>query len=755
MALAAAGAQPGLAIAPPRPGSGATLPSALERWTGPRPGFPSRLAVGAGGDKGATDTRRLLVIPGGFSDRAVTIPKATLQARFTGTNSVRDYYLAASGGALEVVGEVIDWKRAPRAVGDYAGDHNGMDVWAAPDNAGRFVYDVVAAADVQGFDWGRYDDDGPDGAPNSGDDDGYVDCVVVMHAGKGGECGSSELWSHCFFLAGWGYGAYVTATARAGGGFIKVDDYVLVPELSCAGGAIEIGVICHEYGHVLGLPDLYDTVGGGAGIGGWGLMGTGSWGGDGRTPSSPSLPCAWSRRDLGWGPVVDVREDGPVTLPAGHVLVVRDPDMAAGELFLVENRRRTGFDASLPAAGLLIWHVDGSVIAAARALNEVNAGPIAGIALEQADGLDQVGANRGDAGDPWPGSSGAVRFAATTLPASRTNGGARTDVDVRDVLAPRDPATITVAIGVVDLDQTPPAVSVLQPAAGEAGTLGDPQAVRWTATDASGVVAVDLHLSRDGGATYPVVLARNLANAGTWTGSLGAVPGEALRVRVTARDPEGNAGVAQSGVFALRDRYGPGVLWSAGPPAGAVLEPGAVVTVAWQSADNVAVVAVDLELSCDGGEHWAPTALTGLAANGSAAWTVPDLACASACLRALARDAAGNLGWDQSAVFAIAGSTTDVPDATALRLGPCVPNPFNPHASIYFTVPAAGTVRLAIHDAAGRQVRALADGFRPGGRYREVWNGRDDRGRDCASGVYWVRAAGPGGQAILKITLVR
>jgi len=744
-----------LAIAPPRPGGEVTLPAALARWSDPRPGLPLRFAATVHGDKSAAGQHRLVVIPGGFSDRAGTIAQSTLQARFTGTSSVRDYYLAASGGALEVVGEVQGWQRVSRTVDYYAGDDNGMDPWSAPNNAGRFVWDAVSQTDTKGFDWGRYDNDGPDGEPNSGDDDGYVDCVVVLHAGPGGECGTSQLWSHCFFLAGWGYGAYTTASARHGGGFIKVDDYILVPELSCTSGAIEIGVICHEYGHVLGLPDLYDTVADGAGIGGWGRMGTGSWGGDGHTPASPSLPCAWSRRELGWGTTVTVREDGAVTLPAGQVLVIQDPDMPAGEVFLVENRRRAGFDASLPAAGLLIWHVDQAVIAATRPLNEVNGGPVAGVALEQADGQDLLGTNRGDAGDPWPGTSGATHFAADTLPRSHTNQGVRTDVVVRGIPTPRDPAAFTVEIGVADLDETAPAVAVLAPAGGEAWTLGDPQTVVWTATDANGVAAVDLDLSRDGGATYPVVLARGLANAGAWTGSLGAVPGEALRVRVTARDPAANAGTAPSGVFALCDRYAPGVAWTGGPQAGEQLDPGAQVTVAWQSADNVGVAGVELELSCDDGVEWQATGLAGLPASGSADWTVPDLPCRQARLRALARDAAGNLGWDTSPVFAIAGATTGVPDAMALRLGPCIPNPFNPQAEILFSLPAAGNVRVAVHDAAGRRLRTLVDEFRPSGAHRALWNGRDDQGRALASGVYWVRAVGPGGQALLKVTLVR
>jgi len=733
------------AVAPPRPGSGAapppTLPPAADKSTS-----AAAPAVGL---------HRLPVLAGGFSDQAGTYATSTLQDVFTGNQSVQDFWRAASSNRLEVVGEVASWQRMPETRTYYAGTDNGMDLWAAPHNAGRFVLDVVQAADQAGIDWARYDNDGPDGVANSGDDDGEVDCAIIIHAGQGGECGTSDLWSHHFFLGGWGYGAYTTSTRRHGGGYITVNDYVLVPEKSCSSGVIEIGVICHEYGHSLGLPDLYNTETGGAGIGGWGLMGTGSWGGDGSHPETPSLPSAWSRRELGWCTETVVVQDGVVSLPAisseDRILVVREETMPDGEVFLVENRLQVGFDASLPGAGLLVWHVDGAVISATRSLNEVNAGTIPGLALEQADGLDQIG----DAGDPWPGSSGAIRFAANTTPGSQTNTGARTDVVLSAILTARDPGGLFVEIGVVDLDVTPPSVQVIIPAGGEDWTLGDVVAVAWTASDAVGVVAVDLRLSHDGGATFPIRLAHGLANTGSWSGSLGTIPGAGVILKIEARDDEGNLGAATSSVFALTDRYAPGVALSGGPLAGVQLDPGDLVSFSWLTADNVGVMAVDLELSCDGGATWSATDVRDQPANGETVWTVPDMPCPLARLRVAARDAAGNVGWDQGAVFAINGGTTGVPDFTRLQLGPCIPNPFNPRAEIVFSLPAAGRVRLSVHDAAGRRVRVLLSEDRPAGRQSVIWDGRDGNGRGTASGVYWVRAEGPGGAAILKVTLIR
>jgi immune inhibitor A len=758
---------PAGAVAPPRPGTHTDPPVALEHWPDARPGTVARPHRPAPADKSATaavaGTRRVPVLPASFADRTGAIATSALQDRFTGRASVLDYYLAASSGQLEVLGEVQGWVRAAGTVTSYARDHNGMDLWDWQHNAGWFVHDAVAAADAAGLDWGQWDNDGPDGVPNSGDDDGIVDCVIVAHAGRGGECGTGDLWSHAFFLAGWGYGAYTTRSPRHGGGMITVDDYVLVPAQGCDGGAIEIGVICHEYGHVLGLPDLYDTVGVRAGIGGWGLMGTGSWGGDGHTPEVPTLPCAWSRRELGWCEVVEVVEDGWQSLPAitttDRVLAVRDAAMPADEVFLVENRLRTGQDASLPGEGLLIWHVDESDLATRRALNEVNAQLPLAVALEQADGLDELArttaGDRGDAGDPWPGSSARTQFAAGTVPSSRTNAGATTAVSLRTIGTPADPVAFDLAIGVPELDRTPPVVALASPAGGEQWALGNLQTVRWTATDDDAVTTVDLHLSRDGGQTFAQLVARDLANTGQWTGSLGGGPGDALLLRVQAHDPTGNTGAAVSAPFALVDLYGPGVVLVGAPAAGTLVDPGQTVDLSWQAADNVGVTYVELQLSCDGGASWSFARFASSATSGSTTWTVPDQTCARAVLRMLARDAAGNTGAGQSAEFMIRGTTTDVADAGRLALGPCIPNPFNPRATLVYRLPAAGRVRVGVYDAAGRRLRVLVDGERPSGRHEAVWDGRDGKGRALPSGVYWVRATGPGGGALLKVTLLR
>ena len=153
-----------------------------------------------------------------------------------------------------------------------------------------------------GTDFGQYDNDGPDGVPNSGDDDGFVDFIAIVHPEGGGECGNSNLWSHRWVVTGWPEFAapWTSNDPRTGGGFIQVLDYTIQPAkgsvTGCGNGIIEIGVYAHEFGHAFGLPDLYDTNGGGQGIGEHGLMGSGNW----QNPPNPAHMSPWSKNELGW-----------------------------------------------------------------------------------------------------------------------------------------------------------------------------------------------------------------------------------------------------------------------------------------------------------------------------------------------------------------------------------------------------------------------------------------------------------------------
>lgn len=220
------------------------------------------------------------------------------------TGTVREYYQEASGGRFNVTGDIYGWVELANSESYYVVPPTG-GLTVGVSKTDEFIEEAVAGIDGE-VDFGLYDNDGPDGVPNSGDDDGYVDVLVLVHPALGAECAgnTNHMWSHSYLYSLWDGapgGPLETNDPSANGGMIVVDDYIMAPTVSCDTGLIEIGVFCHELGHSIGLPDLYDDYGS-FGIGFWGLMGTGNW----NTPESPAHPCGWSKEQLGWVDVIDV-----------------------------------------------------------------------------------------------------------------------------------------------------------------------------------------------------------------------------------------------------------------------------------------------------------------------------------------------------------------------------------------------------------------------------------------------------------------
>jgi len=384
-------------------------------------------------------------------------PQANPSARGT----VPQFYSDLSGGLVDLSGVTYDWKRTTLTRYSVTAGSSGL---GADARTGEFIVQVLQGVDDGSVDWGQFDNDGPDGVPNSGDDDGYVDVLVVVHPTPGGECSDPDrpnrIWSHRWNLyssanaegGAWAQPVldnegYVTQTPRAPGGdsdWIRILDYTIQPVTSCSFDAPNtIGVFAHELGHGFGLPDLYGVGGAHSGIGNWGLMGTGSWGCNGASPQLPCHMSAWSKSILGW---VDVETLPPgtdletVSLPpveTSRTVYRMDSGDGSGEYFLLENRQRTGFDQNLYSPGLLVWHIDPATIASGWPINGVNSDPNRlGVWLRQADGADDLarpGGGRGDPGDPFPGSYDRTAFHADTRPGSWSHEGAAMGVTLLDI----------------------------------------------------------------------------------------------------------------------------------------------------------------------------------------------------------------------------------------------------------------------------------------------------------------------------------
>lgn len=345
-------------------------------------------------------TLRVPIIPVVYGDVKTPFPTADLHARLFGTNrgdtlSYASYWDEVSAGLLHVEGEVAPWIRLSKDARHYLPDTQYG--WARFGRTPELRVEALRAAD-DSIDFSTFDNDGPDGKPNSGDDDGYVDFVAIVYALPcPGNPRAGAIWPHRAAMT-----PLETKDAAAGGGNIKIADYVILPAVdpqSC--GPMHIGVLAHETGHALGLPDLYDYDGSTQGIGAWGLMGTGSH----TAKFSPAHLSAWEKEQLGWVRVSWLRTGNPISLPP----VERDPEIyrydlpnGSGEYLLLENRQKIGADKRLPGHGLLAWRVDperGEL----GAWNSDERRPA--VTLLEADGRrDLARGGRADASDPYPGA---------------------------------------------------------------------------------------------------------------------------------------------------------------------------------------------------------------------------------------------------------------------------------------------------------------------------------------------------------------
>jgi M6 family metalloprotease-like protein len=383
-----------------------------------------------------TGSIRILVLLADFSD----VPADTIQHSLDSyremlfsldnPHSMRNYYLWSSYGRLDMTGEIFGWFRLPLALSYYANDRRGMAGY--PQNAQRMVEHAVIIADTT-VDFSAFDNDGPDGIPNSGDDDGLVDYLMVIHAGQGWEwtMNDGDIHSH----AGNMHPQWVDG--------VEVKPYATEPEDG------QVGTFAHELGHLLGLPDLYDITLNTYGLGMWSLMSYGSWGGgDGSRPVGLD---AWSRAKLGFlePTVMDSNHVGyglPCVEDEPHVLKAWSEAEEGPQYFLIENRVAKSWDSYLSefGEGLLVYHID------ERAVGNSSEGRHL-VSLEQADGNFDLEQRRifgygSDGGDPYPGVSGNRTFTWWSVPSNHSNENQPTQVSLRNISDPG--ATMTFDIEV-------------------------------------------------------------------------------------------------------------------------------------------------------------------------------------------------------------------------------------------------------------------------------------------------------------------
>jgi len=326
-----------------------------------------------------------------------------------GDGTVRHYYMENSYNKLDLVTvnmpSTTEWIRVPQTHSYYVDGEYCTGSY--PKNCQKLVEDAVDLVDPL-VNFADYDNN----------DDGWVDSLLVLHAGRGAENTGSvdDIWSHKWAI---------NPRYRDG---VYIFGYATTPEYWYSPGDMTIGVIAHELGHsMLGLPDLYDTDSTSRGIGKWSLMAAGSW--NGVLGSTPAHLDAWCKVKSGFAEyqLIDNPTETVVIEPSElsdtGIYMLWENNLGGNEFFLVENRKKIGYDSSLPGEGLLIWHIDESV---SHNDNEwypghTNSGHYK-VALEQADaGWDlERSYDNGDDFDPY---STYTSFNLITIPDSKKYSG--------------------------------------------------------------------------------------------------------------------------------------------------------------------------------------------------------------------------------------------------------------------------------------------------------------------------------------------
>ncbi|MHA1961366.1 MAG: M6 family metalloprotease domain-containing protein [Candidatus Thorarchaeota archaeon] len=289
-----------------------------------------------------TGPQTLIAILVYFSDVAYTESRSTLNSIIF--ENVSDYYEEVSYGQSAITGAVSDWYNLDVSKAYYGADGDTSQVIDDTDDDGdndswRLVDDALAAADPY-IDFSSY---------------GHI---MVVHSGNGQESSGTadDIWS-----VRWSWPGHFRTNEKT------FDSCSIVPEFQGGNVNRSIGVIAHEFGHDIGLPDLYHygKSGGDDLVGLWGLMASGSWGG---SPSGtvPTHMTAYSKLMLDWyadGEVYDlVSGSYEAALTSSYnqtsgLRVIRY-NVTETYYYLVEARYQSGYDSSISENGVLITRVD-------------------------------------------------------------------------------------------------------------------------------------------------------------------------------------------------------------------------------------------------------------------------------------------------------------------------------------------------------------------------------------------------------------
>lgn len=356
-----------------------------------------------------------------------------------GTGSVRDYFTQSSNGAFTPVFDVY----GPVQLSNNMAYYGGNDAWGNDKAPEKMVTEACQKLDAT-VNFADYDTD----------NDGYVDNIYVIYAGQGEASygGPNTVWPHSWDL-------------KSATGSCPVYDGVKINDYGCGNEWDDvtpsgIGTYVHEFGHVMGLPDLYTTDYNSQAVnktpGKWSVMDYGSYNNDGRTPPSYSI---YERNAFGWIDPIVISQATSLSLPnihdnnTGAVILTDSKD----EFFLFENRQQVGWDKYLPGHGMIVWHID--YVKSVWDKNAPN-----NTASHQYVDIEEAGGTANNEDDatmatyPFPGTRRVTSFTSTTKPALTTWAGKAIALPITDITEQGGVISFDVDGGIVNL--TAPEITV-------------------------------------------------------------------------------------------------------------------------------------------------------------------------------------------------------------------------------------------------------------------------------------------------------
>lgn len=386
---------------------------------------------------------KMVVILMSYADFPFSTPREEVDALFNQVGysvnghqgSIHDYFFASSAGKLNVEATVVGPYTAANNLNYYGENYPGTNTDM---RARDLVIEAVEFANAE-LDFSEF---------TNGEGD-HVSCVYVLYAGHSAASGGASytIWPHRSVL----YNPYAVDG-------VYVYNYGVSSELggsSYYSEPLTIGTICHEFSHVLGQADYYDTdyeeQGSFADHGEWDLMCSGNYNNGGKCPP---LWSAHEREVRGYITIEELTTLGSNTLPPLYSdNKAYKMTVSPTEYFILENRQKVGWDYYLPGHGMLIFHINKNVAGwNSNCANCIGTNP--GMDLEEANS-----SSYSRAGNPFPGTSNNTNFTDTSTPNSKTISGANLNRPITNIAENTTTKNITFIYG--DTDATRPVVTTV------------------------------------------------------------------------------------------------------------------------------------------------------------------------------------------------------------------------------------------------------------------------------------------------------